>query len=179
MPTTDCATDRALPNSQSEDSQSGSARLASQGASGLLRGLFYGFAITITSGLALTSWYVGVRVVAADEVAPSNKTASGPVRAAPVPLRAAAQPAVTEDSIAEAFWYNVPPAALYLHVAGLGPKQDAGFVRSLLSQGFRAQVQARDDKATILIGPFSTHVEMEQAQRKLQSSGVLAIDMAH
>jgi cell division protein FtsN len=179
MPTTDCATDTALPNSQSEDSQSRSARLASHGAPGLLRGLFYGFAITITTGLALTSWYVGVRVVAANEVAPSNKTTSEVVKAAAGPSRAAAPPAATEDSIAEAFWYDVPPAVLYLQVAGLGPKQDAGFVRSLLTQGFRAQVQARDDKATILIGPFSTHVEMEQAQRKLQSSGVLAIAMAH
>lgn len=178
MPTPDCAIDIALPSSQREDSQSGSAQRASQEASGLLRGLFYGFAITITIGLALTSWYVGVRVVAADEVAPSNTTTSAPVSVAPLP-RAAAPPAVTEDSMAEAFWYTVPPAVLYLQVAALGPKQDAGFVRSLQTEGLRAQLQAGDDNARVLIGPFSTHVEMEQAQRKLQSSGVLAIETAH
>ena len=73
----------------------------------------------------------------------------------------------------------MPPTSLYLQVAGLGPKQDAGFVRSLQTKGFRAQVQARDETARILIGPFSTHAEMEQAQRKLQSAGVLAVETAY
>lgn len=177
MPATDCATDIALPDSQSEDSQDGSARRASQAASRPLRGLFFGFAATVTVGLALASWYVGVRIVAADEVAPSN-TASGPVSAAPVAPSPAAPPSVTEDSMAEAFWYTVPPTVLYLQVAGLGPKQDASFVRSLQTKGFHAQIEARDDNPHILIGPFSTHSGMEQAQRKLQSAGVLAVEAA-
>ena len=37
----------------------------------------------------------------------------------------------------------MPPADLYLQVAGLGAKQDAGFVKSLAAKGFRAQLQAR------------------------------------
>jgi cell division protein FtsN len=61
-------------------------------------------------------------------------------------------------------------------VAGLGPIQDASFVRSLQTKGFSAQIQARDDDSLILIGPFSTRAAMEQAQRKLQSTGVLAIE---
>lgn len=175
MPTTECATDIGPPNSQSEVSHDASQEAVSQGASRPLRGLFFGFAATVTVGLALASWYVGVRIVSADEVGPSNTTTSGPVSAAPAPPQAATPAASTEASMAEAFWYAVPPTILYLQVAGLGPKQDAGFVRSLQAKGFRARVQVRDDDARILIGPFSTHAEMEQTQRKLQSAGVLAI----
>jgi hypothetical protein len=158
MPTTDCAIDI------SEDSKSGSAQRESQGASGLLRGLFFGFAVTTTIGLALASWYVGVRILAAD---------------APAPPRAAEPLAATQNSTAEAFRYTVPAALLFLQVAGLGPKQDARFVRSLQSDGFRAQVEAQDATARILIGPFSTRAELEQAQRKLQSAGILAVEAAH
>ena len=35
------------------------------------------------------------------------------------------------------------------------------------------------DDARILIGPFSSRVAMEQAQRKLQSAGVLAVEVAN
>jgi cell division septation protein DedD len=189
MPTTECATDIALPNSQSEESQdayverasqeTASQETASQETSRPLRGLLFGFAATVTVGLALASWYVGVRIVSADEVGPSNATTSRPVSAAPATPQAAKPATASEASIAEAFWYTVPPTILYLQVAGLGPKQDAGFVRSLQAKGFRAQVQARDDDPRILIGPFSTHAKMEQAQRKLQSAGVLAIETEH
>jgi cell division septation protein DedD len=177
MPTTECATEIATPISPSEDSQDASAqRTSQQAASRPLKGLLFGFAATVTVGLALASWYVGVRIVSADEVAPSNTTTSAPVTAAPAPPPAAAPVSAAEASIGEAFWYTVPPTILYLQVEGLGPKQDASFVRSLQAKGFRAQVQTRDDDARILIGPFSTHAKMEQAQRKLQSSGVLAIE---
>jgi hypothetical protein len=134
----------------------------------------------MTVGLALGSWYVGVRIVAADEVRPSSTVASGSLSAAPlteVPLPPVAVPPTrTEDSMAEAFWYTVPPEVLYLEVAGLGPKQDADFVRSLQTKGFRAQAQGRDDNARIVIGPFSTHAEIDLARRKLQSAGVLAVE---
>jgi cell division septation protein DedD len=133
----------------------------------------------VTVGLALASWYVGARIVSANEVGPSNATTSRPVSAAPTAPPEATPASSADASIAEAFWYTVPPTILYLQVAGLGPKQDAGFVSSLKAKGFRAQVQARDDDPRILIGPFSTHAEMEQAQRKLQSVGVLAIETEH
>ena len=171
MPATECAIDVALSNSQSEDQQDASPQRASRP----LRGSLFGFAATVTVGLALASWYVGVRIVSADEVAPSNPT-TAPVIATPVPAPAAAPASATENSVGEAFWYTVPPTVLYLQVAGLGPKQDSIFVRSLQTKGFRAQVQTRDDDSGILIGPFSTRAAMEKAQRKLQSTGVLAIE---
>jgi cell division septation protein DedD len=177
MPATECATEIALPNLPREVPQDAPPQPASQGAASRpLKGLLLGFAATVTVGLALASWYVGVRIVSADEVAPSNATTTAPVIAAPVPPPAAAPASATETSMAEAFWYTVPPTVLYLQVAALGPKQDASFVRSLQTKGFHAQVQARDEDSRILIGPFSTRAAMEQAQRKLQSTGVLAIE---
>jgi cell division septation protein DedD len=201
MTTSDCATDIALPASQSEDSQNQAAEQAPQRASGgaskPLKGLLWGFGVTVTVGLTLASWYVGVRIVAADEVAPASATtgqtaqptaavqtagslpSTAPVQsAASLQSAAPAQSAATEHSIAESSWYTVPPADLYLQVAGIGPKQDESFVRSLQAKGFGVHLQGGDraDDARILIGPFSTHAAMEQAQRKLQSAGVLAVE---
>jgi len=202
MTTSDCATDIALPASQGEDSQNQAAEQAPQrascGASKPLKGLLWGFGVTVTIGLTLASWYVGVRIVAADEVTPASTTtgqsltSTAPVPStapaqpapsvqstAPVPSTAPQQPAVRERSMAEASWYTVPPADLYLQVAGIGPRQDASYVRSLQAKGFGVHLQDGDraDDARILIGPFSTHAAMEQAQRKLQSAGVLAVEI--
>lgn len=185
MSTTDCATEASLPTSPTEDFQIDVAEGAYEGTSKLLRGLFFGFAGTVTIGLALASWYLCVRIVAAGQAAPPSAATAGSANSTPAsPLSASSAVSpqtVTEDSMAEAFWYTVPPPVnLYLQVAGLGPKQDADFVRSLQSRGFRAQIQNRDaDNARILIGPFSTHTELEQGQGKLQSEGVLAVETAH
>lgn len=46
------------------------------GASKLLKGLLIGFAATVTIALALASWYVGVRIVAANEAIPASTPAS-------------------------------------------------------------------------------------------------------
>jgi cell division septation protein DedD len=82
--------------------------------------------------------------------------------------------------MAEAFWYTVPPANLYLQIAALEPKQDAGFVRSLQHKGFRAQVQqGNNGDACILVGPFSTRTEMEQGRQKLLAGGVLAVEKTY
>jgi cell division protein FtsN len=175
MPATDWATEIAIPSSQdespqSEDSQHESVARASNGPSKPLKGLLFGFAATVTVGLALASWYVGVRIVAADELGPSTTSPIQPVNVAPAPATVVPPPAAAKISI-------TPPTSLYLQVAGLGPKQDAGFLRSLHTKGFRAQVQ--QDNAFILIGPFATHAEMEHAQRKLQSTGVLAVEMSY
>jgi len=144
MTTTDFATDRVLPNSPIEDPRNEPEQPASGGAPKRIKGMLFGFA-SVTVGLALGIWYVGVRIVSADEIVPSTNS-----------------------------------RALYLQVASLGPKQAEDSVRSLENEGFRAQIQARDeDHARILIGPFSTHAEMEQAQRKLQSAGVLAVETAY
>jgi sporulation related protein len=175
-------TDIAMPSSTSEesyvDAPEQSPLRAPGGVSKPLKNLLYGFAATVTVGLALASWYVGVRIVNADEVTPSIATV--PATSAPVAIPST-PPAASDDALAEAYWSTVPPADLYLQVAGIGPKQDAGFVKSLAAKGFGAQLQGGDraDNARILIGPFSTHAEMEQAQRKLQSAGVLAVESAH
>jgi cell division protein FtsN len=109
--------------------------------------LFFGFAVTVTLGLALGSWYVGLRIVAANQVA--------------------------------------PPTGIYLQVAGLGPEQGEGFMKALQAQGWNAriqpqQVQSGDEgNARVLIGPFATQAEMEQARRRLQSAGVLTNETAY
>jgi cell division protein FtsN len=175
----------------SEDSRDDATELtpprAVDGASKQLRSLLLGFAITVTVGLALASWYVGVRIVDADEVTPGSATTAVPVTvpatvpASQAPVATAAPPpAGSSNSLAETYWSTVPSADLYLQVAGIGAKQDAGFVKSLTAKGFRAQLQGGDraDNGRILIGPFPTHSEMEQAQRKLQSAGVLAVESA-
>jgi hypothetical protein len=94
------------PDSLSDASQMVPARRASGGKSRSLKGLLFGFAGTVTIGLALASWYVGVRIVAANEIAPFGT---------PAPSRAPGPSPVA-----------APPADLYLQVAGLGPKRDEG-----------------------------------------------------
>ncbi len=174
MTTTDCATAiPALQGESSQDAEEQSPELSPQSfsseASKPLKRLLWGFGATVAVGLTLATWYVGVRIVAADEVAPSSSSASI--------ASANSSPAQVVQAVA-----TVQAAApLYLQVAGLGAKQDAGFVRSLQAQGFEAQVQGGDraDNTSILIGPFATRFDLEQAQGKLQSLGVLAIETAH
>jgi septal ring-binding cell division protein DamX len=176
MPTTDCATDIALPDLPSEHPEIDDARRALE-TSKPLKGLFFGFAVTVTIGLALASWYVGVRIVSADEI--TTTTSAAPAVATATP---ATPPAVSAEtnSIAEAYWYTVPPAEFYLQAGTLGPKQDAAFIASLNAKGFRARMEAPGSGgARIVIGPFSTHTELELAQRKLEASGVLAVEAAH
>jgi hypothetical protein len=142
--------------------------------------LVIGFIATVSIGLALASWYLGVRIVAADQVAPSiaaQRIPSPPV--APV-VPVAAVPTVATPIAVASIALEPPPVHLYLQVAGLGPKQDAGFVQSLRAKGFQGEVQTGDDdSARILIGPYSTHTAMEQAKRKLQLTGVLAVETAY
>jgi hypothetical protein len=179
MPTTDCATDIAPPDLQADRLRSAAVPRWPQGPSKLRRGFLFGFAATVTIGLALASWYVGIRIVSADEFASSSTNGVPVDRTAASPLTAAV-PAPAEDSMAEAYWYMVPPPQLYLQIAGLGLNQEAGLVGSLKAQGLRAQFQKRDgNKTRILIGPFPTHTELEQAKRRLQSTGVLAIETAY
>jgi SPOR domain len=183
MPATDWATEIAIPgsqgecshdgSSQNEDSQRESLGRAANRPSKPLKGLLFGFAATVTVGLALASWYVGVRIVAADELGSSSTSPSQPVTVVPAPPAVVPPPAAAP----EANRSIAPQTSLYLQVAGLGPKQDAGFLRSLHAKGFRAQVQ--QDNAFILIGPFGTQAEMEHAQRKLQSAGVLAVETSY
>lgn len=163
MPTTDCTTDAALPDAPGFDCQIGVSGRAPQRTSRPLRGLFFGFAATVTVGLALASWYVGVRIVSADEL-----TAAGPAR----PGAAVAETvAASRTILARQF---------FLQVAGLGEKQDAAFMRALEDRGFRAsEDRASQEAGRILIGPFSTRDDMERARNELQFRGVLAIEAEH
>ena len=156
------------------DPQTPSETVAGSGASKLLKGLLIGFAITVTIGLALASWYVGQRIVSANEIAPVSKPAQ-------VSKPPAVRPATPEDSMAEAYWYmGTPSREFYLQVASLGPAPDASFVKSLEAKGYRARIQsANQQDSCILIGPFDAHSSLEEAQRKLQSAGVLAIETAN
>jgi cell division septation protein DedD len=176
MTSTDCATEIAapdIPQNSAQDSPTDGARPSAQ-ASKPLKGLLFGFAATVTVGLALGSWYVGIRIVAADEVTPSNRTSAAPVSPAPAPLPTPAPPSVAAPPAAAPV---AAPPDLYLQVAALGPRQDGNFVKSLEGKGFSAQIETKDnDSARILIGPFSNRAAMEQGQRELQSSGVLAVE---
>jgi SPOR domain len=155
MPTTDCIADITLPDSPAEDSPIEAAPRASDKTSKPLKGLLFGFAATVTVGLALGSWYVGLRIVASNAV----------ISKVPIP---SAPPAA------------VPPAKVYLQIAGLGAKRDAGLVSSLEAQGLRAQVQeGNSGDACILVGPFSSQAELEQGRQKLQSAGVMTVETAH
>jgi hypothetical protein len=170
MTTNDCATKTAMPASQGEDLIIEVPQPSAVGVSKPLRSLLVGFGITVAVGLTLASWYVGVRIVSAEE-------RSTP----PAPLLVIAPIPASEDSMAEAYWYTVPPAHFFLQVDGTGTQHDADLVKSLQAMGFSAQVQDAKSESKyghvrLLIGPFSTHIELRQAQRKLESTGVVAVE---
>jgi hypothetical protein len=217
MPTTDCATDIAPPDLSGADAQSvadshyEAPQRPSSRASKPLRGLLFGFTATVVVGLAMASWYLGVRILDAGEVALPSAARGESVNFTPVPPPAAAPPpaapqlsappvaspevsavAQVVGSNPSSSRANLAPAEIYLQVASLSPRQDAEFVRSLRAKGFRAQIGPKDvqsgdpevqsgpkEPPSILIGPYSTHTALKQAQRKLQSGGVLAIETAY
>jgi len=155
MSASQCAPESGLANS-TEDLALPEPKAASAGASGLLKGLLIGFAVTVGVALGLASWYVGERIVAANEVVPASNVVQGVAVAAPA-------------------------RELYLQVASLGPKPDSSFVKQMEARGYRARVQnANNSQDTrILIGPFAERSSLEEAERNLQSAGVLAIETAY
>jgi cell division septation protein DedD len=160
MSTSQCVTDPGLAESAPE----GAAELASS-SSRLLKGLLIGFGATVAIGLGLTSWYVGSRIVAANAPPPPslNHLPAKTPQAPPAPV------------------LHPPPPELYLEVAGLGPRRDLSFVQRLDAQGYRARVEraATHDDTRILIGPFAERSSLEEAEHRLQSQGVLAMEAAH
>lgn len=155
MSTSQCVTDPGLADTAPEGASEPASR-----SSRLLKGLLIGFAVTVAIGLGLTSWYVGSRIVSAN-VAANVVTVTPPKPPAPV-----IQP---------------PPVELYLEVAGLGAVRDLSFVKRLDAQGYRARVEraATHQDTRILIGPFAERSSLEEAERRLQSHGVLAMEAAH
>jgi hypothetical protein len=181
MQTMDCAPELALADPGPADPPIELAAPASGEQSKSPKAVVFGFAATVTVGLALASWYVGARIVSGDETTPPAPAASvqKPVSAPVAPVPPAVAPApVVQSSLAQAEWSPVTSVELYLQVAGLGARQDAGFVRSLESKGFHARIASGNADTHILIGPFSTSRQLEKAQRKLQSAGILAIETA-
>ncbi len=87
MPTTDYATDTALPDVPCDDSHVDSLQ-PNDGASKPLRGLLFGFAATVTIGLALASWYVGLRIVADGQAGRSSIASRVPAAPTSVPVPA-------------------------------------------------------------------------------------------
>jgi len=158
MSTSQCVADPGLVDTAPE----GALKAAS--ASRLLKGLLIGFAVTVTIGLGLTSWYVGSRIVAANTLPPPSLHL--PAITPPEPSDAVVQPALP---------------ALYLQVAGLGPVRDLSFVQRLDAQGYRARVERAATQADtrILIGPFAERSSLEEAEHRLQSQGVLAMEAVH
>jgi cell division septation protein DedD len=191
MSTSHCAADPGLAEPQPDLVAS-----PSEVASRHLKGLLIGFGATVTIGLALASWYVGVRIVDANETVPVS-AAAAPVSQTPAapasqtPAAPSAQTAVgpspQEQAMAEAYWHKVPPPPdLYLQVAGLGSYKDSSFVKGLEAKGYRAHVVMSANESTanqqgsrILIGPFVGRSSLEAAARKLQSAGVLAIETVY
>ena len=165
MMTSGCATDLSdAASALSDDPSYGGLPPAPGQASKPGKGVVLSFAVTITIGLILAIWYLGVRMVGSDQVAETVHAAAGSVNTQPYPK-------------ANRYWDAVPIAPLYLQAAGIGPKQDANFARSLRAKGFAAQVEDVAGGTTrILIGPFSTRAQMEQVQRRLQTAGVLAAE---
>jgi cell division septation protein DedD len=166
MSTTGCATPTAPPDSQNEAIERPSNR-----ASKRLKALLTGFAGTVTIGLGLAVWYVDLRIVATppktstSTLAPAApKTASAPLPAMPVPAPVPAPQAGEAD--------------LYLQVGGLGRHETAWYLKSLRANGFQAEAQSdgETDATKIMIGPFSSHAELEKARRELKSVGMLALE---
>jgi hypothetical protein len=154
----------------------------SEGASRHLKGVRIGFAATITIGLALASWYVGVRIVDAHETVPVSRAVNTSAPQMPAAPTQPAAPSPQVEARAEALRHKAPPPPeLYLQVAGLGLREDSIFVKGLEAKGYRAHIQgvANQEGSRILIGPFVGRRSLEAAARKLQSAGVLAIETAY
>jgi cell division septation protein DedD len=182
MSTSQCATDPDLADPQADRAQEDP-----QGASRPRKSVLVGFAATITVGLALGSWYVGVRIVAANEAAPVSTALNAPAKVSAASVTPALEPPVpATPSKKEEIAPAPPPPDLYLQVAGLGPRQDASFMKGLAAKGYRAHIiesaanqGVNHEDTQILIGPFIGRRSLEKAERKLQSAGVLAIEVTY
>jgi cell division septation protein DedD len=179
MSTTECATDPDLAERQGDPP-------AEPAPAKPRKNVLVGFAATVTVGLALAIWYVGVRIVDANEAVPASTAASTQAKVSATPVTPALQPpaaATTSKHEQTTLAPAPPPPNLYLQVAGLGPRQDATFMKSLAAKGYRASMiesaggTTDQDDRRILIGPFVGHRSLEKAERKLESAGVLALEV--
>ncbi len=153
--------------------------------------IFFGFGGTMALGLSLAGWYVGGRILVADqtptaaaETAPVTAPAepvSQPVQGLPV-ATANVQPEVAGASVVPKVPAVVPKGPeKFLEVAGLGARQDALFVKKLQAKGFHARIDAASgtDSRRILIGPFDDQTALDKAERKLEAQGILALERVY
>jgi len=170
MSTAGCATPTAPQDSQSEAIEKPHSQ-----ASKRLKGLLIGFAGTVTVGLALAIWYVDLRIVDASVAVPRKTMVSAPLAAAPKIAPAALPSGATPMPTPEA-----GKTDLYLQLPALGRHETARYLKSLHAKGFHVQTQteAETDSTNIVIGPFSSHSELERARRQLKSVGLLALQTA-
>jgi hypothetical protein len=164
MSPTECATDTSPLTSEVEP-----VHARPDHGSRLLKRLLIGFACSVTVGLTLAGWYVSGRIVASDETHFSAPAA--PIAASVSVIAVEPAPQVVA----------APPAPeLYLQVATLGAKRDARYIRQLEAKGFHAKFDfdSKQEVARILIGPYSQRTALEKAQRKLATTGILAMESA-
>ena len=160
--------------------------------------VYMGFAGTMALGLSLAGWYVGGRILAAEQsppttvaipavISPSQPPATPAMTpkdaAAPVSDSTVIHPVQTADLQPEVIEPPATPPApqVFLEVAGLGAKEDALYVKKLRARGFSARIDVGDkaDDRRILIGPFVDPQAVDKAQRKLQAQGILALERAY
>lgn len=172
MATAECANEAGYAGIED-----GIARRDSDPAAKLRNRVFLGFGSAMALGLSLAGWYVGVRILAAEQTTAETAaaTSAAPVQAGsvPMPVQQAAPP------MAE--MAPQPAPRIFLEVAGLSARQDARFVRQLEAQGFtaRADVDTESNVRRILIGPFGDEQSLEAAQKKLQVRGILALERSY
>jgi len=145
--------------------------------------VYVGFAGTVALGLSLAGWYVGGRILAAEQSSsvPSPLVTSKEI-VTPMPEIKPVQAIPAEVPPAPAQEATKPAPQLFLEVAGLGTKQDALFIKKLRAKGLSARVDAaskEEDDRRILIGPFSEPQAIQKAQRKLQAQGILALERSY
>ena len=178
MSSMECATETGLAFDEGQPEGP-----AADPAARLRTRIFFCFGSAMALGLALAGWYVGGRILAAEQTAPANSSSVIIPAAAPSTqsqVGAPAPPAQTQTQPAVPAAI-APPPQFFLEVAGLGAKPDALFVKKLHARGLTALIDSGSEKdpRRILIGPFADHQGVEKAQRKLQAFGVLALERTY
>ncbi len=144
--------------------------------------IFFGFGGTMALGLSLAGWYVGGRILVAEQTSPAapetvpalTQTVSQPAQGPPVAMASVRQEVAVPSVVPKA-------PEKFLEVAGLGAKQDAVFVKKLQAKGLHTRIEAASgtDSRRILIGPFDDQTALDKAQRKLEAQGILALERAY
>ena len=156
------------------------------------------FAGMMTIGLLLAGWYVGERILAAQNHsgAEPQTVANQPITAPALVKQAAAftssSPAPAEALVPDDSATDEQPnattdgaevvlplaAEYYLQIAALGSAQDSEYLKQLQSKGFAAHQEAgsSDGPGFIWIGPYMDKAAQQRAKSRLASAGILAIE---